>query len=758
MGIILPKISKLLIEPNNESVVGDVFIAKVEQEAEERLGTILGLIELFGQPDEFVDGFFEILADLKTEYYLPPLEAEHGVEKRFEECLGRANKRINKLVEESILKVELKNLNVLIGLSYRHKIYLSQIGKNNAFLFHQKQGHQCVIVDIFSQTASKKTRTNQEKMFSNIISGEIGNKDNILFCNDAILEYLSQSQLSEIICDKSISSSVQEIERQLGKKSKDNFYAVVIQTFEKQQEKMPRVAYNQKAETERNATTAERPETIKEKPQGSLDKLLNLQENTKKHLTPSLTPNWKKILMLILIGIKKLAIYTFIGLKWSIEKINASIKNAGNKSGTRAATIQAPDEATTKILDELPEEPKEPNHRLQRGPLPASSGSDGIFGKMSDWLNRQIAKFVRLNRLQKILLIVAFVLVFLFSQSIVHLGQTGGKQQKADVQSIIQETEEAINTAEAKNIFNDEDGAKESLSEARELLTQIPDNRKYQDFKLKTQEKIDGLNQLLQKITYLENPTIVADINNRNAEANTRGLAKSGNILFTFDNQAHMIYKVDLEKKQTLSVPLSAEIGQVAKIAILNDTTLVMLNDRNEIYRYNLEDNSAEKSLVVGGAVADIGIYANKIYSLQPTENQIYKHTETDAGFNSGSTWIKDSTDMSEATALTIDGGIYVAYQNGEIKYFTKGTAASAGLSETTPPLTSPTQLFSDIDSNFLYVLDPKNQRVIIFEKNGNLRIQFTSKDFANIKSMSVQEAEKKIYLLSDNKIFALDI
>src|SRR3989344_482848 len=174
-------IGKLVINSESDSAVGDVFVAKPKSELQSKLGSIIGLIELFAQPDEFVDKFFEIINNLETEYYLPPFDNEDGVEKRFEDCLQRANRRLNKIISDSLTEIELKNIDAFIGLVHKNAIYLSLIGKSNAFLFHRKKKHDYAIIDIFSQTGEKNPKINQEKMFSNIINGVITEKDNLFF-------------------------------------------------------------------------------------------------------------------------------------------------------------------------------------------------------------------------------------------------------------------------------------------------------------------------------------------------------------------------------------------------------------------------------------------------------------------------------------------------------------------------------------------------------------------------------------------------
>ena len=47
---------------------------------------------------------------------------------------------------------------------------------------------------------------------------------------------------------------------------------------------------------------------------------------------------------------------------------------------------------------------------------------------------------------------------------------------------------------------------------------------------------------------------------------------------------------------------------------------------------------------------------------------------------------------------------------------------------------------------------------MVLDKNNGNLKIQYTTKEFSDMKSMVIESQEKKIYLLADKKIYSIDI
>jgi len=764
-----PEIDKFIIESDNDALSGNAFVAQVEGALERKLGVIFGFAELYAMPDEFIDELFDILSDLKTEYYLPPFDIEHGVEKRFEECLQRANRRIFKAINNSASNIDFDSINAFVGLIHRNKIFLSYIGKANAFLFHQKKKHDCAIVDIVNQAEGKKQKNNPEKMFSNIISGEITEKDSLLFGNESILEFFSQTRLSEIVCNNDTASSSRQIQRELeAHRANYNFYSIIIKSSvsaELDEEDGVHEDESQKKKLEASAVVA---------PEKSLNKLIDTQEDTERYLSPSAMPNWKKALLMIWDNTQKFSLFAFKHGKVAGGHLaKQSKKGAGaikekyfdkGKKSNREVNLETIEPENDEVVEHNTPQGAG-NHSWHDSQRNDASGianltpNDTYSQKISDFINNQIARFVAMGKLQQILLVIALIFVFLFGQNIVWQGQNQTSSEISGSHDLISEISEAINTAEAKNIFNDEKGANASLQKARDLLVQLPDRKKYREDKEKIEIRISDLEKTLQKITYINSPTIVVDLTNKNPNAQIQSITKIENNLFAVDNNNANLYLIDNENKQTLSYELGEDIKNIRKIVTLNDKEIIILLSQNEFYSFNIESKESKKVLSADVEIDDFEIYGNKIYTLQTAENQIFKHTATGGIFNGGSRWVQGGEDLTNASAISIDGGIYVASGNNQILYFMGGNLdKTIELSSISPALGQASQIFSTVESNYIYILDRDNNRLLVFDKNGGLKTQFMSNEFKDMKSIAVDESEKKIYLLSDNKVFGIDI
>lgn len=765
------KVGKLSLE-SDDNVTGDTFISRPEKELGEKLGAIFGLVELSSLPESFLEDLVEILADLKTEYYLPPYDTEYGVEKRFEECLARANRRISKAINESIEKVDLRNINILIGLAYKNKIHLSQIGQVKALLYHEKKRHGLIIIDILAQAGEKKAKLDQEKMFSNLVSGEITIKDNIIICNDSVFEYVSQNDLGEIISENVSSSALTEISNALKETSgggNTNFYCLLLEPdYQGEEIIAPEEdgGRQQSVEPRRYASGH---------PQGSIEQLLTTQNRTEKYLAPSLMPNWQKILMIIGSGllfiIKKAGYYLlkllrllYKYLRIGLIRLQRSIAaKTRARRGLAAIDIAEAGQKTDIAIhiDKAEEEKIEPetftDEPMTPEPAVSALATDTISGKINWQLNRLAAWAFGLRLWQKSILIVVFILIFLFSQSVVLFGRSEENVvQESGLETLTKRIEDKLNNAEAQNIFNDENGAKQSLAEARDLIAQIPDKNKYDSERERLQARIDGLIQALQKITYLDNPKVIADLTKLNGNAQSAGLARVGNTLLSFDNNNQNLYLIDEASGQATSTVLR-ELSQVRKITTLNGQAALILNGEKEVFIFDLAKKTLTKAYASDVKINDLEVYEGKVYLLKAEKTQIYRHTITDNKLGSGSAWITEG-DANKGTAIALDGGLYLGREGGELKHFNRGKLEDKNWSAIEPPLSSISQLATTPQSNYVFVLDGENKRVVAFDNNGTLRKQYTSKNFSSVSSLALLEKEKKIYLLSDNKVYLIEI
>lgn len=712
--------AKMALEADG-NIVGESFIIQPEKNLAAKLGVLFGVIEIYNANDAFLDGFLSAVSDLKTEYYLPPFSAEKSVEKRFEEAISRANRRIFAAINQSIEEIDLRNISAAVGLFHGNKIYLSSAGRLKGLFYRRKKNGEILIIDILSGNGESRFRPEAEKIFANILSGELTKRDALLLINEEFLGVFSQKELGETVLDHSAAEALKIIDSSLREKvTKKNYYSIAIaQAPEAEAETKIEAPLDQavstrpfrgpaadslptgQIKTRIDPDTQPRPAPRKTVPtQQSLDNLLYTQVRTEKYLIPSLLPQWQKILLVIWNTAKRSFFY-----------LGRQIKKTGSAGWRMIADWQRKSSAAKgKIKEKIASEPEqlEETGGDRREAMEPKNGSRtelaakpaklppaeknlpaGAAEKINYFLNSQIEKFLALKKGQQIILAVGLILIFLFSQSVVMIGRTSDEPQSSSANGdIAKQIEVQLDNAEALNIFNDEIGAMEAIKKARELLAQIPDKRLNKSFKSGQQAKINEAAGKLQKISYLDSPKIAADFSAGGTQSELAGLARTGKIFWAFDNPSQTLYRLDpADGKISL---VTTTLKQINKLAAIDDKNLILLAETKTYYKFEIAKRTAAKT--------------------NPSKNYF-------------------QTKLPAAASPFID-----------------------------PPLASSTIAMSVTSETYLFFLDGEHGRVVALDKNGILKGQYYSESFKGAGSLAVAYKEKKLWVYNAGKAYEIDL
>lgn len=799
------KAAKLAMEADG-NIIGVSFIVSADKSLSDKLGTMFGIVEMYNANSGFADAFLEAIDDLRTEYYLPPHNLAKGVEKRFEEALARTNRRLQTAVTQSIEEVDLRNISAAVGILIDNQIYVASVGHLKGFFFRRKKNGELTIMDILAGDGDKHYRPEPEKIFANILNGELSDRDAIFLCNEEFLALFSQVELGEIALANPAAETAQFLDAALKEKvAKKNFYAIALRSdnlIEESPATEAKPAGSHQSQPEKHSTSghsgaisaaasqssiarsAARP--AKPQSQDSLNQLLITQVRTEKYLSPSLLPNWQKALLLAGGQMKKAG--KFISQKSaqaaSAAKAKAEeIKAAQTQKAQRArveagsAAVSAPNEDADSVLDaeleleqrrellaaedetakvladdfneqaELEEVPAAvaaairahqaakgenaaaapimapqndaaPRENYPRSDLvmpeiknpavtkpakpalkidrpaaikPAAIKKDRwsetkLAAVINRWINSQIAKYFALKKSQQIVLIIGAALIFCFAQSVVIIGRSYDKTGSwpTSGNDDITKIESLLSSAEAQNIFNDEAGALSALREAQKLYNALPKRAYNKAARDSLLAKINATANLLEKINYLETPALTADFGG----INLVGLAKTGNIFWSFDNSSQSLIRLDPASGQKTMV--TTTMGSITKISAIDDKNLILLTASGSYFKYDLTKKTAA--------------------AVKPAKD-----------------YFKIKT-VAPATPL-VD-----------------------------PAIASSTITMSAVIDNYSFYLDAGNQRLVIFDKDGGLKRQFVSPSLANVSAFAASYKNKKVWLYGQGKVYNIDL
>jgi hypothetical protein len=170
---------------------------------------------------------------------------------------------------------------------------------------------------------------------------------------------------------------------------------------------------------------------------------------------------------------------------------------------------------------------------------------------------------------------------------------------------------------------------------------------------------------------------------------------------------------------------------------------------------YSLNDSS-----VVDSYTGDFSVtsrYLGSIYSIE--ENEIIKYVPSEDVLSSSS-WGTDES-LGNAKVIGIAYSIYVISQDNNLLVYTQGERTDFNITGLNTPLGNVTDLTVDVNFDYLYLADAGNDRVVMLTSDGEFVKQIKATDeetWSDIRSISVNTAESKLFLLNGSKVFEVDL
>ena len=211
--------------------------------------------------------------------------------------------------------------------------------------------------------------------------------------------------------------------------------------------------------------------------------------------------------------------------------------------------------------------------------------------------------------------------------------------------------------------------------------------------------------------------------------------------------------EVDKSESQLLSVQID---NPESDFFTQNEDFIYFINE-DGVTRLD-KGNSEEEAIIdvsweeAGG----IGVFGSNVYILDRTDN-ILKFVPTGSDYAS-SDYITDDTDITDSVAMTIDGSIYVLNSDGNIQKFTRGALDDFSITGLEKSMSTPTRITTVEDFENIYILDKGNSRIVVIDKEGNFVKAYTADILKNARDIDPQEAEAAIFILSDEKVYKIDI
>lgn len=322
----------------------------------------------------------------------------------------------------------------------------------------------------------------------------------------------------------------------------------------------------------------------------------------------------------------------------------------------------------------------------------------------------------------------------------------------------------SIQQADAYLIQGEKAAAKESLAGATEALNIIFSSSEDRDRRaeaLTVQAQVEELRDQIENVTKIT-PDVLANIQAKNPSFEAQGIVASNGNIYAYDNRnLHKTVRNIVEQE----VLLSEKETIIAGSARPEQNTLVFLTDGPRVIEYSdgvinpmaTEDTAWKRGI-------DIKNFSSRFtYILDPVENQIWKYSRQRSNYSAGSPY-NNGADLSQAVSMVIDGAIYILSEDGSIQKLFRGELADYDFQNVpeVPFQGKDLRIFTTVDLSFLYVLDPANSRILIFDKGDRFatykrQVEFNIPD-GKVVDLIIDNAGQKATISTQNKIYEINL
>jgi hypothetical protein len=205
---------------------------------------------------------------------------------------------------------------------------------------------------------------------------------------------------------------------------------------------------------------------------------------------------------------------------------------------------------------------------------------------------------------------------------------------------------------------------------------------------------------------------------------------------------------------QTFSSDIASEKFTLAA-AMPDLNTIFILTDDKKILSFTPSNRKFLENTISFPEnlnASDMKAYLTYIYILDSTANQIYRYPRSDGGFGDAQNWLKSGQDLKGADKFAINNDIFATNNLNVIPLLKGKFDDSIDFQKPQTPLRIDA-IYTDTDFANVYVLDNANHRIVAYSKDGKIAAQYVNEAVTGVKSITVDEKNKVVYLQSADSV-----
>ena len=357
-------------------------------------------------------------------------------------------------------------------------------------------------------------------------------------------------------------------------------------------------------------------------------------------------------------------------------------------------------------------------------------------------------------RSQRMLFSVALILLVVLGTSVFFgMRQRSQSGFSPQAEGLLKQAQEKKEEGESLKSLNSPK-SQQLLQEAQSLVAEIDKMGQQNEAFLKLKQELSLLSSGNLGEYFVEGQSFF-DLELLKAGAFGDQLLLTENQLVVLDKKQKAVYEIDFNGQKS-SILFGGEKMTGASFLAQAQQDFYVLTEEG-ILAGGKNPQIKIKKDETWGKIAGFAGFTGHLYLLDRA-GEVWKYPAIEGGFGEKQKWLKENLDLSSAKSLVADGSLWILNQDGQIFKLLGGKKDAFLLSGLNKPLLEPKALFTDFDSQNLYLLDQSNSRIVVFNKTGEYQAEYRWVQINQANDLVVSEKEKKIFLLSGSKIYQMDL
>ena len=247
-------------------------------------------------------------------------------------------------------------------------------------------------------------------------------------------------------------------------------------------------------------------------------------------------------------------------------------------------------------------------------------------------------------------------------------------------------------------------------------------------------------------------PDFLYDTSNIISNPKFQKLIFNDNKIYLLDPENGRIDYFDITNKSTKSVLISEKIKSAINLTL--DKTSLYLMNKDNISLVEKTDITPKISLT-DISPTDFKFWNGAAYVVDSTNQTIWKFNPNATGFSKAQNWLKNDTKLDlGAASLSINGKIWVLYQNGVVTSYLSGIESKFKASQDSE-FNKTNNLDVTLEKELLAFVDNDNI-LYLYQKTGELLSKFNLGNL-KINDIAFNQANNEIFVLcTDQKIYSI--